>query len=91
MQSSIERDVRIIRDSLENLTKVILNQNVKKELEFLSHEQVASVLGISRQSLAKIRDEGSLNAHKVRGKYKYSRVDLDIYLALAKEGGNDVD
>jgi excisionase family DNA binding protein len=85
MQTSVERYIRRIDDKLAKIEKLLSNQQVKKELEFLSHEQVATVLGISRQSLAKIREEGSLNAHKVRGKYKYSRADLDIYLEIAKE------
>ena len=80
-------DIIIKKDNLDELSKKIesaldtLKQRyIDPESVIYTNEQLVELLGISKSTLQKIRDEGYLSYSRIKGKFFYRQSDLNQML-----------
>lgn len=80
-------DIIIKKDNLDELSKKIekaLEEMKQRYIEpssiIYTNDQLVELLGISKSTLQKIRDEGYLSYSRIKGKFFYRQSDLNQML-----------
>ncbi len=62
------------------------NSNATGAKPFYSVEEVADLLGVNKRTIRRWIDQGNLVAHRFGRQLRISRVDLETFVRLRREG-----
>lgn len=73
--SYLENQMATLQNSIEQLKKLIA-EKLHGHKEILSYDEAMAILNVSRNTLDRLRDEGTIKVYKLRGRQfvKYSEL-----------------